>query len=179
MGREIRRVPENWEHPRRKCPHESWRGGCTEAKAHNGECFQPMYDDDFDSAMTEWLNGYRLWKRGKNPEWKEQQKRGDPYWEWFGAPPDPECYHPKWDKVEWYQIYETVSEGTPVTPPFATKKELIEYLVEWGDYWDQNRGDGGWTRENAEKFIKDGWAPSLIVIASPSKVEIKAPRDGP
>jgi hypothetical protein len=179
MGREIRRVPANWEHPKRKCPHEPWRGGCSEAKANGGLCSQPLNDDDFDTALTEWLAGYELWKKGEHeaqkdyPHWLE-----DKYWEYAGAPPDPEYYRPKWETAEWYQVYETVSEGTPVTPPFATKEELIEYLVEHGDFWDQNRGDGGWNRKAAEHFVNAGYAPSLVSVVSKDGVQIKAPRDG-
>lgn len=75
---------------------------------------------------------------------------------------------------DWWQVWETVSEGSPVTPAFATREELIDYLVANGDAWDQKRGDGGWSRENAESFVGDGWAPSLIGAAG----SLHAPRDG-
>lgn len=65
---------------------------------------------------------------------------------------------------EWWQVWETVSEGSPVTPAFATGDELINYLVKYGDSWDQSRGDGGWKRDNAIQFVKNaGWAPSLVI----------------
>jgi hypothetical protein len=138
-----------------------------------------MHDEDFDTSLTEWLAGYRLWRKGRHPDQQRDYVEKDlPYWEWNGAPPDPKCYRPKWESAEWYQMYETVSEGTPVTPPFATKEELVNYLVEHGDFWDQNRGDGGWSRENAEHFVNAGWAPSMITVVSPGSVEIKTPRDG-
>lgn len=73
-----------------------------------------------------------------------------------------------------WQVWETVSEGSPVTPAFATRDELIAYLVEGGDAWDRKRGDGGWTRENAESFIDQAWAPTLITSAC----QQYAPRDG-
>jgi hypothetical protein len=177
MGREIRMVPANWEHPRRSCPHSPLQGGCDEARAHDGECYQPMFDEDFDAALKEWLDGYNLWKKG---EYEDQQSydADTQYWDLEGAPPDPAFYHHGWTSVEWVQMYETVSEGTPVTPPFSTKEELVDYLVEHGDAWDQHRGDGGWERENAERFVSSGWAPSLMVFKSEEKVEIFAPRDG-
>lgn len=180
MGREIRRVPANWEHPRRQCPHSPWKGGCDEAKSHDGQCYQPMYDEDFDTALTEWLAGYELWKKGEHP-WQikyPDDAKDDPYWEYEGAPPDPHYYRPKWEKAEWYQVYQTVSEGTPVTPPFATKAELVDYLIEHGDFWDQQRGDGGWLRENAESFVEREWAMSGMMIVENGKAEIKGPRDG-
>ena len=61
-----------------------------------------------------------------------------------------------------WQVWETVSEGSPVTPVFTTREGLIDYLVDRGDAWDQSRGDGGWKRENAQAFVDDQWAPSLI-----------------
>lgn len=65
---------------------------------------------------------------------------------------------------DWWQVWETVSEGSPVTPAFATRDELIDYLVINGDHWDQKRGDGGWSRKNAESFVAAEWAPSLIAV---------------
>ncbi len=76
---------------------------------------------------------------------------------------------------DWWQVWETVSEGSPVTPAFATAEELIEYLVTFGDDWDQKRGDGGWSQEAAEAFVsREGWAPSLIIQGGASY----SPRDG-
>lgn len=75
---------------------------------------------------------------------------------------------------EGWQVWETVSEGSPITPVFATREGLVDYLVEGGDGWDRKRGDGGWTRENAESFVKAAWAPSLFGMAG----DVRAPRDG-
>lgn len=157
MGREIRMVPPNWEHP----------------KKEDGS-YRPMFKEDFDSELQEWLTNYELWKAGNHPSQKDY-----PFWEWEGPPPDPNYYRPVFtEDPTWCQIYETVSEGTPVTPPFSTKKELVNYLVENGDFWDQIRGDGGWNRENAEQFVGCGWAPSMITTQTADKCEIKMARDG-
>lgn len=69
----------------------------------------------------------------------------------------------------WWQVWETVSEGSPVTPAFATAQELIDYLVEYGDAWDQKRGDGGWNRTSAENFVGSGWSPSMVLEAGEIK----------
>ena len=158
MGREIRRVPPNWEHPK-------------DSKGN----FKSMYDEDFDAALTEWLEGYKLWKKGEHPDQqKEYYDKGDPYWEWNGAPPDPDYYRPKWEQEPtWYQVYETVSEGTPVSPPFATKEELVNSLVQHGDFWDQRRGDGTWSREAAEQFVEREWSPSGMMTSE----GYKTPKD--
>ena len=74
---------------------------------------------------------------------------------------------------DWWQVWETVSEGSPVTPAFATAAELVDYLVANGDAWDQKRlldpsswlGRAGWDRAAAAKFVGNGWAPTMISTA--------------
>jgi hypothetical protein len=166
MGHKIRKVPPNWQHPKTEYPNH--RLGRME------ERFQPLYDKAFAPAMREWISGWEAWERGERPDYCTEELRNLPYWELEGSPPDPKYYRPDWkpEEATWFQVYETVSEGTPVTPPFATKQELADYLVEHGDFWDQKRrAEGGsimrctpWPRAEAEAFIFGaGWAPSLIV----------------
>lgn len=183
MGREIRKVIPNWEHPRQQCEHSPWKGGCDDAKLNGGKCAQPLYDHDYESTAEEWLKGLAAWEAGEDPD-RAQQEKDDGhriyFWEWEGTPPAREYYRPKWTEEEatWFQVYETVSEGTPVTPAFATKEELVDYLVAKGDYWDQHRGDGGWSRKNAEAFVGVGFAMSMVVSHTAEGTEIKTPRDG-
>ncbi len=70
-------------------------------------------------------------------------------------------FRPNWpvEEMTHYQWYEDVSEGTPMSPPFATEAELVDYIVEHGDpvYGDI-------TREQAERFVQEKWAPSFIGI---------------
>jgi hypothetical protein len=164
MGREIRRVPGDWEHPRytkEDAPYPHFVGE-----------FKPLYDQDYSSACEEWYGAASKWVPDEHYQW---------YHEAEGNPPDEDSYRSrKWtpEEATHYQVYETVSEGTPVTPAFATKEELIEYLVKFGDFWDQHTGDFGWTKENAEGFVKREYAPSLTVDRTASGVTIKSPRDG-
>ncbi len=150
MGREIRMVPLNWEHP--------------QEKRHNGEThYKPMFDELYSQAVAEWKAKFSEWEAGKRESYFDaaDYPEGIEFWEWDGMPPEREMYRTYADQeATWVQVYETVSEGTPVTPPFATREELIEYLVKNGDFWDQSRGDGPWERESAEAFCKLGWAPS-------------------
>ena len=170
MGREIRRVPADWEHPRyseNDAPHSNRVGD-----------YRPLYDDDYESVAERWLSDLAIWSRGEHPG--QPCSYGRYFWEYDGTP-DKESYRErKWAKAEatHFQAYETVSEGTPVTPHFATKQELIDHLVEIGDARDQLDGAGGWLRENAEAFVAAEWAVSLVVTRSDNDVEIKAPRDG-
>lgn len=58
-----------------------------------------------------------------------------------------------------WQMWETVSEGSPITPAFPTADELIDHLVNVGA-WDKK-----WNRASAEEFVKgSGWAPTGMVI---------------
>lgn len=74
---------------------------------------------------------------------------------------------------DWWQVWQTVGDGSPLTPAFATREELIDYLVEGGDAWDRSRGSGGWSRKSAEAFVGRGFAPSLLVMDG----VVREPRD--
>jgi hypothetical protein len=72
-------------------------------------------------------------------------------------------------KGKGWQVWETVSEGSPITPVFATADELIEHLCTVGTTWDQKSIAQGWqkglpTREQATAFVKgSGWVPSAVI----------------
>ncbi len=186
MGREIRRVIPNWEHPRGVRP---W-----------GEDFLALHDQDYRSALREWkrarlawricrviptvarwIHNWLDWRPAKDPigEWRYSINAWthittDPemtFEEWHGEPPGRDYYRPRWKSSEatWYQMYETVSEGTPVTPPFATKEELVAHLVEHGTFWDQGdvqkgrQESAGWNEEAARRFVGCGWCPSALM----------------
>ena len=160
MGREIRRVPKGWEHPQNEyCKHF---GGIE--KAHNryykpgdfsyGKCFKPLYDQDIEASAKEWIEGLNLWLRGEHPDQKDGgASEFKYYWEWAGNPPNPEFYRPAWkpEEMTCYQIYETVSEGTPVSPVFETLDQMRDWLIEQG-----------YSEAVANGFVKDGWVPSMI-----------------
>jgi len=161
MGREVRRVPTSWEHP-----------------LDERNQLQPMFDKTFEQVAKEWKEAFLKWESGERPSYfdKECEEKNLQYWEWECGPPDRKYYRPwKDEEATWYQVWETVSEGTPVTPAFATKEELVDYLVAHGDFWDQQRCRDGsllrvwnrtspcWTRKNAEAFVGLGFAPTLIM----------------
>jgi hypothetical protein len=59
---------------------------------------------------------------------------------------------------EGYQIWETVSEGSPISPVFSTPEELARHMAgrKWG-------ADDGTPYETWLKFITGpGWAPSMV-----------------
>jgi hypothetical protein len=176
MGREIRRVPVGWEHPWEMKPH--WRTGIRE------KSFQPLYDHDAEMAWADWLKEFEEFKKEElarivleYPD--EGYSLDEPYrsfCKWSGEPPDPACHRPKWPEGAelGFAVYETVSEGTPVTPTFATKAELIDYLATKGTYWDDGKP---WAREAAERFVEAEWAPSMIAMVSDKGAQIIMPND--
>lgn len=162
MGRELRMVPPNWNHP-------------VVTRSNGQDGFQPMFDTTFEEAAAEWKEELAEWESGERPSWYtiDDDNPNPEYWEYSGDPPERKYYRPwKDEEATWFQVWETVSEGTPVSPPFETKAELIEYLVANGDFWDQARRQEGrrlpngmscdpWSRKEAEAFVNGpGWAPS-------------------
>jgi hypothetical protein len=59
-------------------------------------------------------------------------------------------------KGDGWQLWETVSEGSPISPAFATADELAVWMS------DPERGRHWVPQEVAAKFIADGWAPSFV-----------------
>lgn len=168
MSREIRNVPPGWQHPTRPCPHSPWAGGCDRAKANGGQCYRPLYDRSFQEAAREWLDAAIAWDNGTHPDLVgEPERKADfPFfWQWDGDTPDEESYRPYWtpEEATAYQMYETVSEGTPVSPVFATLDELREWLIARGH-----------SPTAAAAFIESRWAPSMMMSFQPGKPPVIA-----
>ncbi len=162
MGRELRRVPPNWEHPK-------WTKDETNDTRLIGTD-RPCIDDDFETNSKEWRTNALLWFSGKHPDQEDDIQ----FWEWE-YPPERKFYRPAFkEEPTWYQLYETVSEGSPVSPPFATIEELATYLTENGDFWYQGDIAEGRdtfrtkpTYDQALNMCKDGHAFSVMI--SPDK----------
>ncbi len=74
---------------------------------------------------------------------------------------------PQWDENEktHFQLYETVSEGTPLSPPMPDAESLAKWLTSQKGIW---HGTDDLTYDDWMKFILgDGWAPSMVF--SPEK----------
>ncbi len=93
--------------------------------------------------------------------------------EWMGV--SRECEHcggegefiDKWDKYlretwqnieppsgDGWQLWETVSEGSPISPVFKDEYEFSDYLIK----------EQGYHPQAVENFLKQGHAPSMIMI---------------
>jgi len=166
MGREIRKVPPNWEHPTYgeafgNRDNIYYSRACGMQHCRGERDFISLYDQSHEDAAQEWIDNFIDWHVKGNIE-SEYSKY---YWEYAGSPPEADYYRLyKNEEATWFQVYETVSEGSPVSPPFATEEELIQYLHKNGDFWAQSRSQQPPSLEAATQFVKkDGWAPSFIV----------------
>lgn len=154
MGREVRMVPADWQHPKKQVPdHRAGR---------MVERYQPMFDRPFAPAMREWIAEWEAWERGERPAHCEGEERDMPYWEWAGGPPDPEYYRPDWpaEQRTHLMMYEDTSEGTPISPAFATPEELARWLADNGA---SSFGSSTATYEQWLRVCQGGWAPSMVM----------------
>lgn len=126
MGREVRRVPATWEHPK-------------DARGR----FIPMHQH-FSYNEEEIAEGLRDgWLENKPPH--------------YGVAVMPDW--PEAERTHW-QMYETTSEGTPISPVMPTPEALARWL-------DENKAsafaDFTATYDQWLAMIECGWAPSAAI----------------
>lgn len=158
MSREVRRVPANWKHPKDERGH-----------------LIPLYGDSFSKRAAEWDEKATQWDKGFHRfyggEWrpKEPSQTGT-FEEYDGSRPQGHEYMPDWPEAErtHYQMYETVTEGTPISPVMETPEALARWLA------DNNGNAGAYRTATYEQWLVmiqgDGWAPSLVNIQGKSIV---------
>ena len=114
MGRELRRIPRNWEHARNE------RGD-----------YMPL-KDGLNLALREWEAEAVKWAEGIIPE--KQKYPSMSFEEWYGEKPNPQDYMPDWPEAErtQWQMYETSTEGTPISPPMESAEALAHWLADNG-----------------------------------------------
>lgn len=111
-------MPKDWEHPR-------------DARGR----YRPMFIESYKLALEKWLENHRLWEQGRHPaqkDYPEETRDCKFYAEWSGNPPSVEYYNPyNWSKEEanCFQVYENVTEGTPLSPVFESLKQVEHWLV--------------------------------------------------
>lgn len=126
MGRELRPVARDWEHPREP-------GNYSDGSPH----YVPLHSRE---DLRHHLQDY-----AENPE------------DWENGAPDPADYMPEIPEGTPYgwQFYETVTEGTPISPVCATKDELAAWLS------SPEAGRERLTPEVAAQFVAQGWVSSF------------------
>lgn len=149
MGREVRMVPKDWEHPK------------------NERRFIPLCEG-FNERLKDWKTQNAKWNEGLRDDWQGGWKalEGDEldmtYSEWAGEKPKKEDYMPEWKPEEktHFMMYEDTSEGTPVSPAFETPEELARWLTDnnASAFAGQGASYEGWLR-----VCKGGYAPSMVI----------------
>ena len=155
MGRDLRMVPKGWEHPRYTvydAPFSTLVGQ-----------YRPCHDSTLEEAQAKWDREREQWKQGVHRDQIEfadvVSKFGRTYVEWAGERPTGEydTYRPAFEsEPNHYQIYENVTEGTPVSPIFESREELIEHLVTVGTWYD-----GPYTMKAAQNIVNNGYNPTM------------------
>lgn len=164
MGREIRRVPPGWQHPKIGDLYEEGY----EPRHYSGrrESYHPQYDKNYDDAASEWMEECIKWANGDVSDdvrkWREKYPY---YWEWNGDPPKREYYRTgKWafkpEEATWYMMYEDTSEGTPKSPACATPEEVARYCADNGV---SSFGGMTATYEQWLSVACGRWAPSMVI----------------
>lgn len=159
MGREIRRVPADWQHPR-------YFGAYQDGRPR----YVPLHDG-LTKDIADWDEGSAKWSEGLRKDysaefdgsgWKPRESDdGESFVEWTGERPKAEEYMPDWpaEQRTHLMMYETCSEGTPISPAFETPEELAHWLA------DNNASAFGSATATYEQWLatcRSGWAPSGI-----------------
>lgn len=102
MGREFRKVPADWQHPR----------------------------DSRTGHFTPLMDGYE--KDAVEFKAKMAAEGLQAAIDYFGQAPDQNNYMPDWPESErtHLMMYEDCSEGTPISPAFVTPEELAHWLAD-------------------------------------------------
>ncbi len=163
MGREVRMVPADWQHPIEW--RKGWRTGHPEIR------FKPLHEGPYSERVKEWDEESVQWEAGFTKDYANgghEPKRPDqdyPYSEYAGDRPLAEEYMPEFapGTATHFMMYEDTSEGTPISPAFATPEELARWLA---DNNASTFGDGTGTYEQWLPICKGGWAPSMVMDAN-------------
>jgi len=158
MSREVRRVPATWQHPREDGRYKHLFEG----------------DPNLKQEIEEWHRDNELWKLGKHPDQVRRATTGLSFEDWSGGPPDPRYYMPCWPDAEktHYQMYETTSEGSPLSPPMESPEALARWLV---DNRASAFGNETATYEDWLDMIRGpGWAPTAMQIGGELQSGVKA-----
>lgn len=123
MSREVRRVPKDWQHPR-----------------GSGGDYVPLFGRSYAADLEEWETNFAQWRRGYRDDWhggwtpRVGAELNMSFEEWYGERPRAERYMPDWPDVArtHLQMYESTTEGTPISPVMATAEELADWLASNG-----------------------------------------------
>ena len=156
MGREVRMVPKSWGHPIRE----------------DGS-FIALHESNFDQCAADWDKESAEWASGNYPDYADEESKKLTYSEWNGGRPEEEDYMPSWSAnvANHYMMYETTSEGTPISPAFDTPENLATWLCNSGasSFGSRTASYEGWLR-----VAKGGFACSAVIAGGELKSGVEA-----
>jgi len=206
-NREIRCVPEGWEHPksddaeafpsvqwahasvitRNEMAHDSYMKASLEDRylgritpgdaqvnearmgrvaiyrsamgLEDGEVFIPLHDQSFEEACEEWESYLLQWIGGIYPDQPDDMDRTAPaFEEWHGPKPAQRgtysTFRPHFEEPPTcWQLYETISEGTPISPVFYDVNDLYRWMITDGGRDDK------WGQEEALELVRGALSP--------------------
>lgn len=132
-----------------------------------------MLKGPFSTRLADWIEGAAHWETGEIEKWEPDAtvKKWEPkpadteattYDDWNGERPVESDYMPEWKEGEATMLcmYEDTSEGTPISPAFATPEELAQWLADTGA-----SAFGGMTAtyEQWLATCRAGWAVGMII----------------
>lgn len=153
MGREVRRVSASWQHPKDKAG-----------------AYIPLFDSDYRERAQEWDDEWAKWQEGlcksyaPGVDWEpiKEAYKDERYTDYAGPRPSPDDYMPNWPDAQrtHLMMYEDTSEGTPISPAFATPEELARWLADNGasSFADMTASYEQWLR-----VCNGGYAPSMVM----------------
>lgn len=131
MGREIKRVALDFDWPTYKV----WPGFCYQTPDCQIESCPDAHDSELPwSKEAMCAFHHALWEATAYPK--------------LEPPPG-----------EGWQLWETVTEGSPISPVFAEREDLVGWLCSPAYQWGIS---SPMQREQAERFVDSGWAPSMV-----------------
>lgn len=152
MGREVRRVSEFWKHPR----------------SESTGLYVPLHGHPYSQELRDWETERAQWDSGSTDGFMAKdriayKRNGGMFSDWHGRHPDPDEHMPEWPEAEQThcQMYESTSEGTPVSPVMDTPEELARWCA---DNKVSTFGTGSFaTYEQWLAVCRDGFAPSFVI----------------
>lgn len=132
MGCEVRRVAPDWQHP----------------LDEYDNCI-PLIDGlEYAAHVSSYERVSRAWESGDTTElvarygvwidiaFREHLDAGHSLDSWNGPRPDPNDYMPRWEPEQrsHVQLYESTTEGTPLSPVFATLAGLAAWACGYSDF---------------------------------------------
>jgi hypothetical protein len=173
MGREVRMVPADWQHPK------AWNA--IRSEEHHIPLYEGGFGGGYEAQAAEWDEGWRKWQRGLCRQYDDGEPWGPidleyrsmRYTDYAGQRPSPDDFMPDWpaDQRTHFMMYEDTSEGTPISPAFATAEELAQWLA------DNNASAFGGQTASYEAWLrvaKGGFACSAVIEGGVLKSGVEA-----